>query len=893
MEDKALLFERNPSPMLLYDLDSLQIIKVNQAAIEQYGYTAEEFEQLSIKDIRPDEDIDKLHHTLDELSEGLNTSRAIRHKKKNGELFYARVSSNAFPYKDYRSRLVTVMDISEQVEAHMEVEQAYRELGHLIQKSPLGMIKWDDDLQVVEWSRRAEEISGYPRHEMLGKSLFELNLFTPEVYSLLEKCVQEIKKGVAVRQIDTQITTKEGKRRDIRIHVSVLREENGTSGTLLTFVDDISHTKNAERRLSQQNEMIRFVNKLSHTVGNIDNFEKAIEMAVSKICEFIGWPVGHVYRRNDAGRFESSDVWYLENDEKYQPIVEESRETDFIAGKGFLGEVIRQEKPLLMKQVQCNNEFLRKLNGDSLPVNTCFALPVKVKDEVAVVLEFFNEDRVDSQPEWMEVMGAIETQLGRILERIRVREELELSERKYRRLFERANDGILILKGRNIVDCNSKAEELFDCTKEDVIGQTPFVFSPPTQPGGENSERKGRHFLRKTLNGAPQVFEWKHVTKAGQLIDTEVSLNKIVLQDGVYIQAIVRDITKQKQAEEDLKRSEELFRNLFLRAPVAMVMVDRDNRVKMINPKFEELFGYTEEELSDEEIDNFIVPDGQEDTAPKMPGEEFLGEDFIKEFTRTTKEGEEVDVLVGAIPVYLEGEPLAGFGIYIDISSQKNIQRRLQHSLKEKEILLKEIHHRVKNNLAITSALLELQVFNEENEAVSSILGDSLLRIKTMALVHETLYKTENFAQLKLSSYIEKLIGFNDEVTSTPDKNIDVNLDIEDIDLNINQAIPSALVLNEFVSNAFKYAFKGKKRGRLEVRMWEQNGFVHVVVEDNGIGLPDNFEELRKASMGMTLIDQLTEQLEGELNIHSNGGTMFELVFEKMSISGPSSYFFK
>ncbi|MFH5831568.1 PAS domain S-box protein [Halalkalibaculum sp. DA384] len=892
MENEALLFERHPNPMLLYDMDTLNILKVNHAAVQKYGYSADEFTQLNLEDIRPEEEIERLHHTLEHLNEGLNSSRVFRHKKKDGEIFHVQVTSHAFPYKGYRSRLVSVLDISKEVNARMEVEEAYRELDHLIRENPLAMIKWNSRLEVVEWSKRAEELSGYPGDEMLGKRLSAMDLFSSEVKQKLEQRFREVKGGRPARQLDTRITHRGGTQVDIRIHASVLRDEEGEARMLLTFVEDISQEKQAEQKLSRQNEMIRFVNELSSSVGNLNHYDQALKMAVKKICAFIDWPVGHVYQRANAQRFESTDIWYLKDPDRYQAIVDLSKETDVEPGKGFLGAVINREQPLWLKNLEAHKEtFIRQELGKSLPVSTCFAFPVKVQDEITVVLEFFSEHSVEMQPELMEIMATVESQLGRILERIRVREELELSERKYRKLYERANDGILILKGRNIVDCNSKMEELFECSRDEIIGQTPFVFSPAVQPGGSKSDRKGRQYLRKTLNGSPQVFEWKHVTKKGRLIDTEISLNKIVLQDGVYIQAIVRDITRHKQAEQDLKRSEELFRNLFLRAPVAMIMVDRDNQVKMVNRKFEQLFGYTEDELAGEDIDDFIVPEEEAAAAPKMPGQEILGEDFIKEFTRITKNGDPVDVLVGAIPVYLEGEPLAGFGIYIDISDQKNVQRKLQNSLKEKEILLKEIHHRVKNNLAITSALLQLQVLNEENEDVADILGDSLLRIKTMALVHETLYKTENFAHLKLSSYIEKLIGFNNEVTSTADKDIEINLEVEDINLNINQAIPCALVLNEFVTNAFKYAFEGKKRGNLNVRIWEKNCKVHVVVDDNGIGLPDNFEELRRASMGMTLIDQLTDQLEGELHIDSENGTTFELIFEKMSTTGSSSHF--
>ncbi|MDZ7690364.1 MAG: PAS domain S-box protein [Balneolaceae bacterium] len=443
------------------------------------------------------------------------------------------------------------------------------------------------------------------------------------------------------------------------------------------------------------------------------------------------------------------------------------------------------------------------------------------------------------------------------------------------------NDGIFIMDQQQFIHCNSRVQELFECNREEIIGSTPFKFSPEVQPDGRKSTEKGEQYIKKALAGTPQVFQWMHETKTGKLIDTEVSLNSIELQDGTYLQAIVRDITKQKEAENALKRSEELFRNLFLRAPVAMVMVDQHNEVKMVNRKFEELFGYLEDELKGRDVDKIIVPEGEYDAAPKMPAGELLSNDFIKEYRRITKEGEKIDVLVGAIPVYLEGEPLAGFGIYIDISDQKNTQRQLEDSLQEKEVLLKEIHHRVKNNLGVISALLKLQVFSEENEEISEILGDSLVRIKTMALVHETLYETGDFANLKFNKYINNLVELNIDLSGTRHRDVEINFDIEEIDLNINQAIPFALILNELVSNVFLFAFEGREDGAMSIQLYQKKNDVHLIVKDNGVGLPANFEEMRKESLGMTLIDQLTDQLGGDLKIASNGGTRFEIVFKR------------
>lgn len=320
-------------------------------------------------------------------------------------------------------------------------------------------------------------------------------------------------------------------------------------------------------------------------------------------------------------------------------------------------------------------------------------------------------------------------------------------------------------------------------------------------------------------------------------------------------------------------------------------MVDTENRVLMANESFEELFGYTEEELIGKDIDALIVPEDEYDVAPKMPGTDFRNERVYTERIRKTKNGETIHVLLGAIPVYLDDEPLAGFGIYVDITERKKAERDLVESLKEKEVLLKEIHHRVKNNLAIISALLELQSFKEEEESVRKALSDSLLRIKTMALVHETLYQTENFSNLEFSYYVEKLVKLNVHAFESSGIEVSVDFDIDDIELNINQAVPSALIINELVSNSMKYAFCGRKKGSIGVSAEQEGKRITFCVKDDGVGLPENFDHRDFNSLGMTLVEQLVTQLEGEISFENREGARVCFSFEKGKSQGSSSHF--
>ncbi|NIV11167.1 MAG: PAS domain S-box protein, partial [Aliifodinibius sp.] len=191
---------------------------------------------------------------------------------------------------------------------------------------------------------------------------------------------------------------------------------------------------------------------------------------------------------------------------------------------------------------------------------------------------------------------------------------------------------------------------------------------------------------------------------------------KLFQQDGNnYLLGVGHDISEQVEARKKLRKSEKLFRDLFLNAPAGIVMVDPDNKVQSINKSFENMFGFTEQELKGKDIDEFIVPEEERGAIPRMPLKEYAYDSFNREAKRLTKNGGSIDVIMAAIPVYVDDKPIAGFGMYIDITEEKKYEQEITSSLKEKKVMLKEIHHRVKNNLAIVSGLLQLQMYETDN----------------------------------------------------------------------------------------------------------------------------------------------------------------------------------
>lgn len=226
-----------------------------------------------------------------------------------------------------------------------------------------------------------------------------------------------------------------------------------------------------------------------------------------------------------------------------------------------------------------------------------------------------------------------------------------------------------------------------------------------------------------------------------------------------------------------------------------------------------------------------------------------------------------------------QGNPSEIIGYCLDISDRKIVEERLKTSLKEKEVLLKEVHHRVKNNLQVISSLLKLQSRYINDDEVLSLFKDSYHRVRSMALIHEKLYVSEDLAKINVADYIENLTQNLFKSYSLNATKLNFYLDIDPYWLDVDTAIPCGLIINELVSNSIKYAFPDPQAGTIRVKFYLSNGQYVLTVSDDGIGLPLDFNLNTLDTLGLQLVINLTEQLEGNIEVRSNPGTLFTLTF--------------
>ena len=232
-------------------------------------------------------------------------------------------------------------------------------------------------------------------------------------------------------------------------------------------------------------------------------------------------------------------------------------------------------------------------------------------------------------------------------------------------------------------------------------------------------------------------------------------------------------------------------------------------------------------------------------------------------------------------PVHVNGKFQELSCVVYDNTDRKEIDRKIRDSLKEKEVLLKEVHHRVKNNLQVISSILNLQSSYVDDPKTLEILRESQQRIKSMSFIHETIYRTSDFSRLEFMDYLKTIISNLIQSYRSAKTRVDFVSEMESVGLNLDQAIPCGLIVNELVSNSLKYAFKGREHGKLTVRLNEEDGVIMLAVMDDGIGLPADFAFEKNNSLGIQLVYALLDQIDATVKVDQTAGTQFFISFKR------------
>ncbi|MGO9062380.1 MAG: PAS domain S-box protein [Candidatus Binataceae bacterium] len=451
-----------------------------------------------------------------------------------------------------------------------------------------------------------------------------------------------------------------------------------------------------------------------------------------------------------------------------------------------------------------------------------------------------------------------------------------------------AEDGILILDEREIIESfNPSAEQIFGYRAAEAVGKHigVLLISETSDAGGLAVASSRGAFA---LSVRPDTVGRR---RDGTRFSVEITSTNFKIGGERRFIIVVRDLTERNRLELERRKAEARYRTLIEQLPVvtAIAALDEDIRELYVSPQVEELLGFTQEQwLSDPVLwYHQIHPDDRDLLHQEFARGCATGGPFKAEFRALNRNGSVVWIHGEARVARDEhGRPLFIQGVAYDISETKRAEEamrasaeQLKASLREKESLLKEIHHRVKNNLQVISSLLKLQEAGIRDSSALEMFHESRNRIRSMALIHEKLYQSPDLSRVEFASYVRDLLSLLLRSYAARAR-IDLDTTIENATLSIELAVPLGLILNELISNCLKHAFPGGRAGRItvELRPFDATS-LKLKVADDGVGFPAQVDFRTAETLGMQLVRTLTEQIGGGLELRRGAGTEFAITF--------------
>ncbi len=376
--------------------------------------------------------------------------------------------------------------------------------------------------------------------------------------------------------------------------------------------------------------------------------------------------------------------------------------------------------------------------------------------------------------------------------------------------------------------------------------------------------------IRKAASESRLYFLFKHKLKNGEIRDVEVYSGPLQFGSKRVLFSIIYDVTERMNANYRLEESEKRYRSLVENASDSIIITGKNTRIFEVNRRMEELLGYTREELKTLSLKEILDEDSWTNTEKDICNLE-INRPVILNRRFKSKSGDIIEAEVNA--VRMEGSRF--MGIVRDVTERNQMTRSLERSLREKEVMLQEIHHRVKNNLQVISSLLGLQYENTEDPYLKKILLECENRVKSMSFVHAELYRSPNLAEVNLESYFTTLSSSLVRVYGAIHR-VELDLDLLKFEVTIEKAIPLGLILNELLTNSLKYAFPKEREGKIQVRICREESGILFYYSDDGIGFSHEKTQT-DGSIGIQLIEILSKQLKAVPEYSTENGVIFRL----------------
>jgi PAS domain S-box-containing protein len=725
-------------------------------------------------------------------------------------------------------------EIMERKRAELKLEQTQKYTRSLIDSSLDMICASDKDGYITEFNLAAQRTFGYTAEEVVGKHVSMLYASPEERLRVNEEIIHT--KGSYAGEILN--IKKNGEKFTAYLSASVLLNEEGQVIGAMGVSRDITSLKKAERELRLSEEKYRAIyNQAYIGIARVGLRNGEFIEVNQRLCDILG------YSREELIKMTTWDITYPEDLYTSLP---ERRE--------FLGKKL--------DKLSTEKRYVHK-SGSVIYTNLTISLVRDANGNPDYFVSVYQD----------------------ITERKQAEEQLRVSEERYRAIYNQAFIGIaqVGLNGE-FLQVNEQLCHIMGYTREELYNMS---FMDITHQDSKDESQKYRSEL---IEGKLENFtlEKKYVHKNGTVIYANLTSSLVRDSEGNpdYFVSVFQDITDRRKTEEKIELQAAKLNAIIESSSHLIWTADREIRLTSFNKNyFDQIYKmykvqpYVGLPLTSGRM---VSTDDYNDFWHKKYELAFQGVPQHFETSMSDNEGKVTWREIYLNPIYGPDNRITEVsGIGHDITEKKQSEEKIKQSLKEKEVLLKEVHHRVKNNLQVISSILNLQSSYIKDQNTLNLLKESQNRIKSMAFIHESLYQTKDFTSINFSEYVVNLSKNLVHSYSSYDNDIELRLDIDNVFLNLDLAIPCGLIINELVSNSLKYAFPDKAEGEIVVGLRVEDDNIKLVISDNGIGLPKHIDYRNTESLGLQLVVTLVDQLNGAIKLDNKRGTKYTIVFKQ------------
>jgi PAS domain S-box-containing protein len=836
-------------------------VMVNPSYLKMFGYNepAELTGQSIQTVIAPGErekNMDIIRRRMkDEPVPILYETRGVR---KNGSEFDMQVSVSTYRLESEAYTLVMLRDITAQKQAEMELRDWKKRYDLIVASADEVVYEYNLAKSTIFWSGSIEKVLGYHPSEIRGGMRVRNDMIHPDDRRDAMRRFQEAELESAPYDVTYRFRRKDGEYIWIHDRGFFIPGPSGHAEQMLGMMEDITARKRMENALRESEEKFRsFIEQASEGILLVD------EQGLTSECNKAFGEILGIQRERVIGRPFWDVMHQLASPEKQTP-------ERLVLMRETIQQALKTGESPFFFRVMENDIYPEDGKGKTVLVT---AFPIRTGTGIRI--------------------GCV---ISDITEHKQAQQALKESEEMLRLIFENASDGISVYEEfpetntRRLVECNARYAEFGGRTREELLRLENTL---PVQKDLAGKAPTRREFLDAILRDGMYKGQFSWARPDGK--ESYVEYHAVPVRKGgkVLVVGIDRDITDRQKAEEALKESEQNFVALAQNAHDGILIVQTLRSHAYVNQRAADIAGYSVEEMLNMGAFDFLHPDEQKKCRQWLK-DRSKGAKVESQFETVVlrKDGNSVPVEVSISKTLWHGRP-ADLILARDITDRKRMEEQIKADIHEKDVLLRELHHRVKNNLQIVSSLLNLQAHNVQDPAMLSIFQESQNRIRSMALIHEKLYRSDDFARIDFANYIQDLAHQLFRSFGIFSGAVQLKVDIQGIYLDINSAIPSGLIVNELVSNALKHAFPEirknpynapDKKRHIQISMEEEGGrFLVLKIQDNGVGFPDNLDYRDTPSLGLKVVMALVEQLEGEIELARKNGTAFIIRFPKQA----------